>query len=204
MRTIIQILCVFLLLCQHAYADSNVEAGKKKAIPCFACHGPTGNTNVSEWPKLASQQETYLAKQLIDFHQGKDSGRYNETMTPNAVNLTDEDIHDLAAYFASLKGDVGATQPKYIELGELLYRGGDSSRKIPACMACHGPAGSGLSSAIFPRLAGQNIQYTILQLKAFRSGERHNDLNSMMRISAQNLTDDDITALANYINGLHQ
>lgn len=203
MNKFVLLVGLFIGFFNSAFALTLEEAGKQKAIPCFACHGPTGNTNVSEWPKLAEQHKSYIAKQLLDFHAGKQSGRYNVTMTPNALPLTVDDIESLSVYFANLKGNFGATPKEFVLRGQALYRGGDKEKGIPACMACHGPAGLGLESAAYPRLAGQNVNYVIQQLKDFRAGVRHNDLNKMMTLAAKNLSDDDIIALANYIYGLH-
>ena len=185
----------------------DAAAGKAKSAVCAACHGADGNSATPMWPKLAGQNEAYLAKQLKEFKKGMETqgaqGRYEPSMSPMAAPLTDTDIADLAAYFASQKVQYGGVKKEFLAQGEKLYRGGDTSRGVPACTACHGPNGAGLGAAQFPAVGGQQIDYTINQLKAFRAGQRKNDPNGMMRGAAKNLTDEQITALANYLVGLH-
>ncbi len=185
----------------------DAAAGKAKAAVCGACHGADGNSAMAIWPKLAGQNEAYLVKQLKEFKKGHETqgaqGRYEPSMAPMAAPLSDTDIADLAAYFASQKVQYAGVKKEYLALGQKLYRGGDTSRGVPACTACHGPNGAGMGSAQFPALGGQQVDYTINQLKAFRAGQRKNDPNGMMRGAAKNLTDEQITALANYLVGLH-
>jgi cytochrome c553 len=185
----------------------DAAAGKSKAAVCGACHGADGNSAMAIWPKLAGQNEAYLVKQLKEFKKGHETqgaqGRYEPSMAPMAAPLSDTDIADLAAYFASQKVQYAGVKKEYLAQGQKLYRGGDASRGVPACTACHGPNGAGMGSAQFPAVGGQQVDYTINQLKAFRAGQRKNDPNGMMRGAAKNLTDEQITALANYLVGLH-
>lgn len=202
---LLRILTVFLIFLplQSFATKGDADAGQTKAVPCFACHGPTGNTTVPEWPKLAAQHADYLSKQLMDFKAGQDGPRWNAVMYPNVTNLSEQDMLDISAYFASLEGQYGAADPQLVERGQTLYRGGDPEKGIPPCMACHGPAGEGVASAYFPRLSGQNAVYLVAQLQAFHSGQRYNDLNSMMRNVAKQMSDEDMQAVASYLNGLH-
>lgn len=185
----------------------DAAAGKTKAAVCGACHGADGNSAMAIWPKLAGQNEAYIVKQLKEFKKGFETqgaqGRFEPSMAPMAAPLSDADIADLAAYFASQKVLYAAVKQEFVAAGQKLYRGGDVSRGVPACTACHGPNGAGMGSAQFPAIGGQQIDYTIKQLKAFRAGERKNDPNGMMRGAAKNMTDEQITALANYLVGLH-
>jgi cytochrome c553 len=185
----------------------DAEAGKAKSTVCAACHNADGNSAIPINPKLAGQHEKYLVKQLSEFklasQTGGEEGRNNAVMNGMAAGLSTQDMKDLAAYFSSQKQTPGETPEQYIAPGEALYRGGDESRGIPACSACHGPNGNGGSLSGFPDISGQHTDYTIAQLKAFRSGQRHNDMNGMMRDIAMKLTDDDMTTLANYLAGLH-
>ena len=207
MKNLSVLFCLALSFSGLAMAQGDPEAGKAKSMTCAACHGGDGNSMIPMNPNLAGQHAKYLAKQLADFKTaalsgGKD-GRNNAVMNGMAVGLSDQDMQDLAAYFASQVAKEGETAEEFIAPGEALYRGGDASRKITACIACHGPRGNGMGQAGFPDISGQHIDYTINQLKMFRSGDRHNDMNGMMRDIAAKLTDDDITILANYLTGLH-
>jgi cytochrome c553 len=110
---------------------------------------------------------------------------------------------DLGAYFATLAPAGGYVSKEQLPLGQRIYRGGNQETGVPACIGCHGPSGAGDPMAATPALSGQKITYTINQLKAFRSGTRANDRNSMMRDAARRLTDEEILAVAEYIAGLH-
>lgn len=191
-----------------ATMKGDAEAGKTKAITCTACHGVDGNKTLDNThPKLAGQNEEYLVKQLQDFKTASQTagkeGRNNMIMNGQAAMLSDQDMRDIAAYFASLNMSAGATPEEAIPQGKLLYTAGDASRSIPACTACHGPRGEGLGLAGFPRIAYQNATYLENQLKSFRDGTRANDMNKMMRDIASKLTDEDIKILAQYMQGLH-
>lgn len=196
----------FAVMASTAQAG-DAAAGKAKSAVCAACHGADGNSATPMWPKLAGQNEAYLLKQLKEFKKGMETqgaqGRYEPSMAPMAAPLSETDMADLAAYFASQKVQYAGVKKEYLEVGQKLYRGGDMARGVPACTACHGPDGKGMGSAQFPAVGGQQIDYTINQLKAFRAGQRKNDPNGMMRGAAKNLTDEQIVALANYLVGLH-
>lgn len=196
----------FAVMASTAQAG-DAAAGKAKSAVCAACHGADGNSATPMWPKLAGQNEAYLLKQLKEFKKGMETqgaqGRYEPSMSPMAAPLSETDMADLAAYFASQKVQYAGVKKEFLEVGQKLYRGGDAARGVPACTACHGPDGKGMGSAQFPAVGGQQIDYTINQLKAFRAGQRKNDPNGMMRGAAKNLTDEQIVALANYLVGLH-
>ncbi|BAZ92771.1 cytochrome c subfamily [Thiohalobacter thiocyanaticus] len=182
-----------------ALAAGDASAGKEKSSTCVACHGADGNSANPEWPKLAGQHPDYLVKQLKEFKAGE---RENQTMAPMAAPLSEQDMQDLAAYYAAQQIQYGEADPDLVELGEQIYRGGNKASGVSACMACHGPAGKGNPAANFPALAGQHATYTGIQLKAFRSGARANDYGSMMRNVAARMTDAEIKAVASYIQGL--
>jgi cytochrome c553 len=183
-----------------ALAAGDAAAGKAKAATCSACHGADGNSTNPEWPKLAGQHPGYLAKQLQEFKAGR---RVNATMSPMAAPLSDEDIADLSAYYAGQRLRLGAADPAQVQLGEQIYRGGNAVSGVAACMACHGPSGSGNPSARFPALSGQHSAYVMKALQDYRSGARQNDPNGMMRNIAERLTDREIKAVAEYVAGLH-
>ena len=166
---------------------------------CAACHGADGNSPLPANPSLAGQHASYLYKQLSDYKAGR---RKNAVMGGMVAALSDDDLRNLAAYFAAqkLKPDV-AKDRSLVTAGQRLYRGGDSETGVPACSGCHSPDGAGIP-AQYPRLAGQHGEYTNAQLQYFRSGERANDPNAMMRTIASRLTDKEMAALADYISGL--
>ncbi|MBS1142039.1 MAG: Cytochrome c, class [Proteobacteria bacterium] len=190
------------------------EAGKTKADPakgkviaesiCVACHGADGNSPAAANPHLAGQVEEYIYKQLSNFKSvdGKPAVRNNPIMAGMAAPLSDEDMKNVAAWFASQKlKPAAAKDEKQIALGQKIWRQGDFKKGVPACAGCHGPAGAGLP-AQYPRLAGQFPEYTEAQLKTFRSEERANDPEKMMRTIAAKLSDVEIKAVAEYAAGL--
>jgi cytochrome c553 len=178
----------------------SAEQGQAKAAPCVACHGVNGNSVNPEWPSLAGQHEAYVKRQLSAF---KNDQRQNPLMTPMAKPLSEQDMADLGAYYAAQKptGTLEA-EPSKVALGQKLYRGGDPAKGIAACAACHGPNGSGNPAASYAQIKGQHATYTVAQLKAYRSGTRQTDPNQMMRNVAALLTDEQIDAVAAYIQGL--
>lgn len=191
-----------------AVAAGDPEAGKAKAAVCSACHGADGNSMVPNFPKIAGQAESYAIKQLKDIKSG---AREVPEMMAFVTGMNDQDFADLAAYYAQQTPTSGAADPELVELGEKLYRGGNHETGVTACSACHGSAGKGMNEAGFPSLAGQHAAYIDAQLKAFRAAgradeqgkRRTNDGESlMMQATAARLSDQEIKALASYINGL--
>ncbi|MDR7281246.1 cbb3-type cytochrome c oxidase subunit III [Pseudomonas corrugata] len=181
----------------------DAAAGQAKAAVCGACHGPDGNSMAPNFPKLAGQGERYLTKQLHDIKSGK---RTVLEMTGLLTNLSDQDLADIAAYFAKQNGSVGAADPKIVARGEALFRGGDLAKGLPACTGCHSPDGKGNVAAGFPHLGGQHAQYVAKQLTDFRKeeGGRTNDGDTKpMQSIAKKLSDEDIAAVSSYIQGLH-
>jgi cytochrome c553 len=191
----------FMLALPGALAAGDPAAGQQKSATCAACHGPDGNSPTDQYPKIAGQNAGYLVKQLREFKEGV---RVNAIMSGMVAALSEQDMEDLAAFYESQAPDYGTADPELAPAGEGLYRGGDLARGIPACAACHGPAGLGNPAALFPRLSGQYSVYTDSQLKAFRSMQRANDAGQMMRNVAAKLSDGDIQALSSYTQGLRQ
>ncbi len=179
-------------------------AGKAKSATCVACHGADGNSSNPEWPKLAGQGEAYLLKQLMNFKADPDSPnhRSNASMNGMVMPLSEQDMADLAAYYASQKPSKGTAAADKVELGRMIYKGGNNSSGVAACAACHGPNGNGNPKAKFPSLAGQHAQYTVLQLEAFSAGERANDPAQMMRNIAAKMSKEEMQAVAEYVAGL--
>ena len=182
----------------HA-ADERPVVPKLATQVCAACHGADGNSAVAMYPKLAGQFKPYTAKQLTEFKSGV---RKSPVMTPIAATLSNDDITTLSTYFASQKQKPGKAKSNGAEsAGAKIYQAGIPGLNVPACASCHGPAGAGIP-AQFPRLAGQHAEYTVSQLKLFRAGERENDSAKMMRMIAARMTDQDMAAVADYIQGL--
>jgi cytochrome c553 len=182
--------------------EGSAEAGRAKSATCAACHGVDGNSVTPDWPSLAGQHASYIARQIRAFKNGE---RTDVTMKPFADLLSDQDILDIAAYFSTQKPTPKGTDPALVSLGQQIYRGGVPERGIAACIACHGPQGDGNPLAAYPRLSGQYAPYVAKQLKAYAADERRSDvdLNQMMRNVAAALYDDEIRALASYVQGLN-
>ena len=192
-----------------AAIKGTAEAGAAKAATCLACHGPNGNSVNPEWPVIAGQNANYLAEQIALIRDGK---RMNALMQPMVKGLSDQDVADLSAYFASQtpvghEADVATWQA-----GEKLFRGGDTARGIPACMACHGPVGRGNPAAGYPALRAQYGVYTVKQLGYYATQVRYTKdakgnvqagPNSQMMLTiAARLSADDRRNLASYIQGM--
>ncbi len=191
-----------LLACSLAAvpaADGDATAGAQKAAVCGACHGMTGSSVNPEWPNLAGQHESYIAAQLALFKQGV---RDNALMMPMAMGLSDQDMLDLGAHFAAQAPAGLEADPSNWKIGEKLYRGGDTARGLPACIACHGPQGKGNDPAKYPALRSQHAVYTYAQLKAYAEGRRKTPGNDIMQVVASKLTDEEMRALASYTQGL--
>ncbi|CUB02709.1 c-type cytochrome [Marinomonas fungiae] len=183
-----------------AIAEGNPEAGKPFTAVCSACHGADGNSLAPTFPKLAGQNESYLLKQMTDIKSG---ARPVAQMTGLLDGLSEQNLADVAAYFASQNVVVGQADAELVEAGKNLYRDGNPATGVPACMACHGPAGKGLNSAGFPQLSGQHASYTASQLKLFQSGERKNDAAKIMQNIAFKMNEREIQAVSSYIQGLY-
>jgi len=179
----------------------DAAAGKTKSATCAACHGADGNSSVPTFPKLAGQHASYIEKQLANF---KAQERKDPTMNGMAAPLSEQDMADLAAYFSSKTVSIGVPSDMAMaKKGKKIFEAGDKAKGISACMACHGPTGSGNPGAKFPSLKGQHPTYIIKALKDFRTGVRANDPQKMMRDIAAKMSDKYIEAVAQYISGLH-
>jgi cytochrome c553 len=191
------------------------QAGATKAGACAACHGLDGNaTDPSLYPRIAGQSERYIARQLALFKSGE---RANAIMQPFAMALSAQDMRDIGAYYATQKSGAGIADDtvvaegpnkgmKFYEIGQKLYRSGDASRGIPACMACHSPSGAGNPGPAYPHVGGQTAWYSARRLQEYRTGtttEKDPALFNIMHAVAKPLTDEEIQALASYMQGLH-
>jgi cytochrome c553 len=199
----LSLVCIFLFISFINPAYSDVAKGKELSVSCVACHGDNGISLNPVWPKLAGQNPKYLEAQLYEFKKGPDGKRNNAVMYGIAMTLSDSDISNLSAYYASLKSSVGLVKDDYLELGRNIYRGGNMEIKMQACMSCHGPNGQGNYAAAIPMLSGQHSEYTYQQLKKFQASTRSNDYNKMMRNIVHRMTDEEMKAVASYIEGLY-
>ena len=186
---------------QDPFVKGDAKAGAAKAAVCGACHGSGGNGGVNpEWPKLAAQGSKYLQAQLVAFKSGK---RNNAVMAGQAAALSDQDMADLAAYYAAQPAVPGVASDASVPVAQKLYRAGDAARGLAACSACHGPKGAGNPAAAYPQISGQNAGYSATQLRAYRAGERGKEGNGLMMAAvAKHLTDAEIDALSSYLSGL--
>ena len=181
-------------------AQGDAAAGQAKSALCASCHGNDGNSALAINPKLAGQNAAYIVKQLMDFKSGV---RADPIMAAMVLSLSEQDMQDIAAWYSSQTVSLQGENPDSLELGETLYRAGNQEIAVAACSACHSPTGQGNAPAGFPSLSGQHAEYTLKQLKSFRTGERANDSNAMMRTIVERLTDKELEALASYVSGLH-
>lgn len=200
---------VLLLAAFPATAGDNLiggdaSAGEAASAVCAACHGPGGNSVNPVWPKLAGQHAGYTFKQLQAFKLPQpESPRFNAIMHAQVQALDEETMKNLAAYFATQTMQVGAADPALVETGERIYRGGIPEKNVPACIACHGPAGDGNAAANYPKIGGQHAAYMVNQLKLYASGERRTDPNQMMRNIASLMSEEEMQAVASYVQGLN-
>ena len=186
----------------QSLVDGDAEAGQARSITCAACHGAEGNSANPLWPNMAGQHAAYIKNQLGAFKEGK---RVNALMSSQAMLLSDEDMANLAVYYEGLaRASQTVADASLVDRGEALYRAGNAENGVAACIACHGPKGVGNAAAQYPLLSGQHAAYTEKTLKDYRSGERKSVAgNNAMNEIAAKLTDDDIKAVASYLQGLH-
>lgn len=196
---------IICFLCGFSSNNAKIVEKPIKGIisECEICHGVNGNSTINEsWPKLAGQNVNYLIKQMQDFQSFDKHRRNNAIMNSLIAALSKEEKTKVANYYTNLLASIDTAQTHLLSLGQRIYRGGDS-KGIPACLACHGPAGLGNPPAGFPRLSGQHARYIATQLKEFRNGKRDNDKYQMMSMISKKMNDTEITAVANYISGLY-
>ena len=180
-----------LLLALLPAAHADLAAGKRKAEVCAACHGADGNSVIGQFPVLAGQTARYLYLQLIDFQEGR---RREPSMEPMVAKLSREDMRDLAQYFAAQKPKPIAFRPDAAR----TERGRKKAEEV-LCTMCHLGGFSGQNE--IPRVAGQQPEYVIKQLKDFKARRRTNDAGSMTSV-AGTISEQDILDLAHYIASL--
>ena len=191
---------IVFLMSLTAIAEGDPDRGEALTATCVACHSDDGNSIAGSFPSIAGQHESYLTKQLRDIKSGE---RAAPLMMGLLDAMSDQDLQDMAAYYAASEIAGGAANADLVDLGEAIYRAGIKRKDIAACSACHSPSGQGNGPAIFPKLAGQWAEYTEAQLKLFRTGERANDGDGkMMRLTAMDMSDEEIAAVSSYIRGM--
>jgi len=189
---------VLLIATNTTINAQDADAGTEKSVTCIACHGDDGNSPLDQFPKIAGQVPGYIKNQLVKFKSGE---RDNPVMAGMVAGLSEQDMADLDAYYASQSattGSVSEDQVEFARAGEMIFRSGVKEYSVPACMACHGPSGAGIPPN-FPRLAGQHAAYIEQQLLAFKSGQR---VDSIMNPIAFPLSEEQIKQLALYISAL--
>ena len=199
MNFLIYIVCAVIFSVAHAKPVGKINA-PAAIVVCAACHGDHGQSPRGEWPNLAGQHSDYLLKQLHDLRIG--STRYSAIMQPMLESMPEQTLRELAVFYSKQPLKQVPTD-KINPRGLELYMHGDRLKHIPACIACHGPRGTGNSAAGFPVLAGQNPDYTIIQLLAFKQKTRHNDLRGIMQDITANMTTEDMSAVAKYLYTLN-
>lgn len=169
---------------------------------CVTCHTSTGNSITTIWPKLAEQHANYMVKQLLEFKKGKDGTRYDPTMFGMLQGLTEVELLELSDYFSKqvLEKKKVKVNKTDVANGKNIYLFGDKENNVAACVGCHGIDGTGNKLANFPSLKWQHKDYIVIQLKKFKTNERSNDLNSIMRDIASNMTEQQINMVASYIS----
>jgi len=200
--TAIAAVAALMLAAELPAQEGSAEAGQAKAVVCNACHGADGNSVNPIWPSLAGQHPAYTIRQLEAY---RDGDRADPGMRGFAGTLSAEDMRDIGAFFATQSISPKGADPELAERGQRIYRGGVPERGIAACIACHGPDGKGNPAAGYPRISHQHAPYLATTLRAYQSGERQSDeeLNQMMRNVAERLLDNEIEALASYMQGLN-
>jgi cytochrome c553 len=194
-------------LLPNPYASGSVQAGATKAAVCFSCHGPDGNSQNPAFPRLAGQNAVYIAQQLHLFKAGI---RQNPVMQPMAGGLSDQDIDNLAVFFAAQTPQGLEADPSSWKPGRALYLHGDAKRGIPGCVACHGPLGRGNPAAGYPALEAQQSAYVVSQLQQYANGTRYSGPNAtsatpnsiIMFDIAKRLTPEEMSDVASYVQGL--
>ena len=192
-----------VLVSLQSFAQGDPAAGEAKAAICAACHGADGNSAVPNWPKLAGQHQQYLVRQATLI---KANARPVPEMMGITPGLTEQDILDISAFYSGQTGTGGVADESKVILGERIYRAGNAESGVPACMSCHGPAGEGNPLSGYPALAGQHAVYTANMLTRFRDGENWGEGDASSQImngSAARLSDQEIEAVASYIQGLY-
>ncbi len=174
--------------------DAAAKAASLATEVCAGCHGADGNSMVAAFPKLAGQQKVYLLRELKDYKSGK---RVSEVMVPLVANLSEDELTQLAAYYAKQKPTAGIVgDAKLLAIGKELYLKGNSKTDVPSCDSCHEEDGSG--SGKFPRVAGQHVEYALDQFRLYATGKRTNGARVMQAVASR-MSEEETRAVAEYM-----
>jgi cytochrome c553 len=191
--------------------SGDMASGAAKTAACVACHGPSGNSVVPQFPSLAGQRADYIYYRLAAFKavSPKDPSYANSPMPAQTQNLSDQDMRNIAAYFASQASIAPVPPPPADARGEALYLGGDPSLGVPPCQGCHGagalggPVASGRQYLAYPLLRGQHAAYVVSRLTNFRDNPANGSSNGfIMHGVARALDDGSIQSLAAWLASL--
>lgn len=193
---------VFCALIINTAFSNEINNQNLKIDKCVACHTMSGNSIVPLWPKLADQHKDYMIKQLFEFKKGKDGSRFDPTMLGILQGMTNDELNEIAEYFSKQTIQKSKTKddPMKLDIGKRIYLYGKTDEKIVGCSGCHGIDGTGNKLANFPSLRWQHKEYLVTQLKKFKTGERSNDINGIMKDISTNMTNEYIDAVASYIS----
>lgn len=199
-----RLILFFLFFCfsVNVYSQSNDSLIKDKVFVCSTCHGETGNSIVPIWPKLAGQFSKYLIKQLEEFKLGESGLRFEPIMYGIVKDFSTQDFIEIADYFSSQKISENVKSLDINKLGKKIYLSGDIKKNIVSCSSCHGVLGDGGEFANIPKLKNQHSAYISLQLQKYKKGIRNNDISNIMKDISQKMTDEEISAVSDYISNL--
>jgi len=191
-----------------AAPKADIAKGKEVATTiCAACHAADGNSGIAAYPKLAAQHTGYIYRQTLDIKEGKRTHGSAAVMKPMVMNLSEQDILNVSAFYAKQQPKPGEANPKQNDpvLGGKIPRGVGVDKHPPACWPCHGPSGAGIPGGgteivAYPRLGGQHMAYVVDQMKAYKTGQRK---NAIMEDIAKRMTEEELNSVANFIQGLH-
>lgn len=199
------------LVCAGVVSAAPADLVKGKQIAeqvCAACHAADGNSGIAMYPKLSAQHADFIFRETKAIKEGKRTTGSSAAMAPMVQSLSDDDIRNVSAYYAKQNPKAGEANPKEnVELGKKIYRSGIPEKKVPACMSCHGPSGSGMPGGgtavtAYPRIGGQHGSYVADQLKNYATGKRVSP-NAMMETIAERMNEAEMKAVGNYIQGLY-
>lgn len=194
---------IFFVFFSFVTCYSNETSGiTSKLNRCVTCHTITGNSVVPTWPKLAEQHPDYMLKQLFEFKKGKVGNRFDPTMFGMIQGISEEEMYELVDHFSkqTLEKSKIKVDKNTFENGKGIYLYGDIDSKLVACVGCHGMDGTGNKLANFPSLKWQHKEYLMTQMKKFKSGDRSNDVNSIMRDVVSNMSEVQMDSVATYIS----
>lgn len=191
------VLALGAVVSTHAVAQADEARAKRIAGgSCFLCHGANGESTSEVFPRLAGQNAEYIAKQLKAFKTGQ---RKSSAMADMSSRLTDDEMLALGKYYEKMTPPrEPSKEPLLAGMGQYIYHNGNKFSGVPSCASCHGANGEGSNN--LPRLASQFSGYIHTQLKQFNTRQR-NDVNQVMHVVAEKMTELEMVAVAEYLAG---